>query len=74
MIVLHNQTGNEAFADKALDAARASSVPDLFSYQFANGSVKNFPFMDSVRMSPAIRNQYLDQQLVAVSILFLLHA
>ena len=42
MIVLHNQTGNSNFAERSLYAARASSIPDLYSYQFTNGSVKEF--------------------------------
>lgn len=43
MIVLHNQTGNEAFANRSLAAARASSIPDLYFYQLANGETRTFP-------------------------------
>lgn len=43
MIMLHNQTANEQFADTALMAARLSSIPDLYEYLFANGEVKIFP-------------------------------
>jgi len=42
MVVLHNQTANEAFANKSLDAARQSSVPDLFYYELANGEVRQY--------------------------------
>ena len=37
MIVLHNQTANELFANQSIQAARDSSAPDLFQYTFANG-------------------------------------
>lgn len=43
MIMLHNQTANEQFADTALRAARLSSIPDLYEYLFANGEVRMFP-------------------------------
>jgi class 3 adenylate cyclase len=42
MIVLHNQTGNPLFANRSLDAARASSIPDLYYYQLANGQTRTF--------------------------------
>ena len=42
MIVLHTQTADPLFADKALFAARSSSIPDLYKYKFANGSVVDF--------------------------------
>lgn len=38
MIVLHSQTQVDAFAEKSLQAARMSSVPDLFEYKLANGT------------------------------------
>lgn len=37
MIVLHNQTANERFAERSIQAARDSSASDLFQYTFANG-------------------------------------
>jgi hypothetical protein len=51
MIVLHNQTANEQFADLALTAARTSSIPDLYEYVFANGENRNFtvPEVDNTR-------------------------
>lgn len=42
MIVLHTQTAIPDFASKSLNAARNSSIPDLFSYQMANGTDLNF--------------------------------
>jgi class 3 adenylate cyclase len=42
MIVLHNQTGNPAFAERALTAARSSAVPNLFEYQLASGGIERF--------------------------------
>jgi class 3 adenylate cyclase len=42
MVVLHNQTGNPSFADKSLDAARRSTIPDMYSYRFANGTERLF--------------------------------
>ena len=43
MIVLHNQTSNPQYAYRALDAARSSSVPDLYLYEFADGETASFP-------------------------------
>ena len=37
MVVLMNQTGYENFANRSIDAARSSSIPDLFSYTLATG-------------------------------------
>jgi class 3 adenylate cyclase len=42
MIVLHNQTGNAAFANKSLDAARSSSVPDMFEYTLADNTTREY--------------------------------
>ena len=42
MIVLHNQTGNALFADVAIQAARASSVPKLYQYNFSNGQSRSY--------------------------------
>jgi class 3 adenylate cyclase len=42
MIVLHNQTDNAEFADASLRAARRSSIPDLYQYNFANGESINY--------------------------------
>lgn len=47
MVVLHNQTGNDAFANRSLTAARMSSIPDLFYYQLANGEVREFGVIES---------------------------
>lgn len=38
MILLHGQTRNEKFANKALNIARSSVVPNLFWYQRYNES------------------------------------
>lgn len=46
MIVLHNQTANAAFANKSLEAARHSSIPDLFQYQFADNSMRYYTPLD----------------------------
>ena len=46
MIVLHNQTGNSLYAERSLAAARSSSIPDLFSYQYANNETIDFPVKD----------------------------
>lgn len=43
MIVLHNQTANEDYAAVSLSAARNSSIPDLYQYEFANGENVSFP-------------------------------
>jgi class 3 adenylate cyclase len=42
MIVLHKQTSNEMFGDRALQAARMSSAPDLYQYNFANGETRTY--------------------------------
>ncbi len=42
MIVLHNQTMYAEYAAASLNAARGSSIPDLYRYVFANGTVANF--------------------------------
>ena len=42
MIVLHNQTMNNNYAAVSLNAARDSSIPDLYQYWFANGTTQNF--------------------------------
>jgi class 3 adenylate cyclase len=42
MIVLHNQTANVSYANKSLDAARSSSVPDMFEYTLADNSTRLF--------------------------------
>jgi len=47
MVVLMNQTGNAAFADRSITAARSSSIPDLFSYTMANGMDKQFDVVES---------------------------
>jgi hypothetical protein len=47
MIVLHNQTANEEYAAASLQAARNSSIPDLYEYTFANGDIVTFPVPES---------------------------
>jgi class 3 adenylate cyclase len=42
MIVLHNQTANAAFADRAISAARQTAIPDLFQYTLANEETRQF--------------------------------
>ena len=42
MIVLHTQTEHSSFAEKSLEAARMSSIPDLYSYKFANNTIQTF--------------------------------
>ncbi|GAX18664.1 hypothetical protein FisN_10Hh123 [Fistulifera solaris] len=46
MIVLHSQTANALFAEKALYAAKSSSVDNLFKYYLANGQMVEFPLND----------------------------
>lgn len=43
MIVLHSQTANALYAEKALLAAKSSSMEDLFQYYSANGKTYEFP-------------------------------
>jgi len=43
MTVLHEQTKNALYSNLALELARSSSVPELYSYTFANGSDVAFP-------------------------------
>ena len=42
MVILHNQTNNAQFAERALDAAFHSSIPDLYRYTTANGTILDF--------------------------------
>lgn len=42
MVVLHSQTRYPAFVNRSLDAARSSSVPDLFFYKLANNDTRSF--------------------------------
>lgn len=51
MILLHNQTANEQYADAALEAARATSIPNLFQYTLANGEVKDFTLAGGTKPS-----------------------
>mmetsp|Transcript_4137 Transcript_4137/g.6912 ORF Transcript_4137/g.6912 Transcript_4137/m.6912 type:complete len:899 (+) Transcript_4137:215-2911(+) len=46
MIVLHNQTMNDKYANASLKAARDSSIPDLYEYEFANGVIQSFTLTD----------------------------
>jgi hypothetical protein len=42
MIVLHGQTFIDQFAGVAIEAARESSIPDLFEYEFPNGTTATY--------------------------------
>ena len=42
MIVLHTQTNHPNFANASVDAARHSSVPDLYKYEFADNSTQSY--------------------------------
>ena len=43
MIVLHTQTSNHPnFANASVDAARYSSVPDLYKYEFADNATQSY--------------------------------
>lgn len=55
MIILHQQTSNPLFADKALEAARASSIPDLILYQYANGTIESYDVVDEISNPEALR-------------------
>jgi len=55
MVVLMNQTGNDAFAGKAIAAARSSSVPDMFSYTFANGNTTTFDVVENGKSPDELR-------------------
>jgi class 3 adenylate cyclase len=46
MMILHKQTQLPAFVNRSLDAARGSSVPDLYRYTLANGDVQCFDLVD----------------------------
>ena len=52
MIVLHSQTSNELYAEKALLAAKSSSMEDLFEYYSASGKAFEFPLKNG-DMDPA---------------------
>lgn len=43
MVVLHVQTANPLHAEKALSAAKSSSMEDLYRYYLANGETIDFP-------------------------------
>ena len=47
MVVLMNQTGNPAFADRSIEAARSSSVEDLYSYTMATGETMLFDVVEA---------------------------
>jgi len=49
MIVLHEQTQDVAFKNVSIDAARNSTVPELFSYTDANGDVSNYALGDGTK-------------------------
>jgi hypothetical protein len=52
MIVLHNQTSNPFFMEKALLAARSSSVPDLYSFVLRNHEVIYFDGLNKSHPQP----------------------
>ena len=62
MIVLHNQTMHDEYAAASLNAARQSSIPDLYQYVFANGSVVNFTLISE---NP---EQLRDREILRISI------
>ena len=55
MIVLHSQTKFDAFATKALNAARMTAVPDLFSYELANGEIVQYDVVENGRTPSDLR-------------------
>ncbi|GKY97177.1 hypothetical protein MPSEU_000676100 [Mayamaea pseudoterrestris] len=55
MIVLHNQTSYPAFANRSLEAAMSSSIPDLYTYVLANGQIKNFSISEMQAGERALR-------------------
>lgn len=55
MVVLMNQTGNDAFAGKAIAAARSSSVPDMFSYTLANTTTLTFNVVENGKSPDELR-------------------
>ena len=48
MVVLHEQTQDTEYRNISLAAARKSAVPELFSYEDANGLVTNYALADGV--------------------------
>lgn len=61
MVVLHTLTLNPAYRERALDAARSTSVPMLFEYKPANGIKLEFP-------TPGAYNPRRDRDIVNVTI------
>ena len=55
MIVLHSQTRFDAFANKSLNAARMTAVPDLFSYELANGEIVEYNVVEYGRTPNDLR-------------------
>lgn len=47
MIVLHNQTSFSTFANLSIEAARRSAIPDLYSYQLANGQIQTYSISEA---------------------------
>ena len=54
MIVLHTNTAFPSFANRSLDSARERAVPELFEYQFRDGTVRTFevPGEDIAKLRP----------------------
>ena len=52
MVVLHNQTGTVTYAQKALIAARNSSVPTLFSFQLGDNVIEYFDGLSPAQPDP----------------------
>ena len=48
MVVLHEQTQDTEYRNISLAAARKSAVPELFSYEDANGVVTNYTLADGM--------------------------
>jgi class 3 adenylate cyclase len=55
MIILHRQTSNPLFAEKALTAARLSSIPDLILYVYANGTNQTFALNGEISNDEELR-------------------
>jgi len=64
MIVLHQQTSHPAFANASVDAARQSSVPDLYKYSFGENITQQYETLTGEDASN-LRNREIYQVTVA---------
>lgn len=55
MITLHTQTKYDNFADLSIDAARRTSIPDLFSYKMANGITRAYDVVENRKRPSDLR-------------------